>query len=73
MKSPMLTGIIKTWNDARGFGFISRDDRERDVFVHVNARADGLKEPLHPGTRVEFEIGEGRDGRAAAKNVRVIA
>jgi len=31
-----LSGTIKMWNEARGFGFIIRDDDERDIFVHAS-------------------------------------
>ena len=46
----MFAGTIKTWNAARGFGFIGRDDGE-DVFVHVTALA-GSGTMLSPGQRV---------------------
>ena len=57
-----ITGKIKWFNSTKGFGFIERDDKEKDVFVHVsavrNAGINGLKE----GEALTFEIEEGPKG-----------
>lgn len=67
----MLTGTVKTWIDDRGFGFIARDDGKPDAFVHISAMANGLAPQI--GARVEFDACDGRGGRQASKNVRVLA
>ena len=58
--------------DERGFGFIRRDDRHPDLFVHVNALLDGGNS-LVKGKRVSFEVAEdARSGKKQAINVRVL-
>jgi CspA family cold shock protein len=60
-----ITGTVKWFNDAKGFGFISREGGP-DVFVHFSAiRSNGFKS-LSEGDRVEFEIVQGQKGPQAA-------
>ncbi len=60
-----LKGTVKWFNNAKGFGFIGRDDGP-DVFVHYSALiADGYKS-LQEGDAVEFEIVDGQKGPQAA-------
>lgn len=68
----MIKGIVKKFDNEKGYGFITPDDGSKDVFVHYSGiEGEGYRE-LHPGDKVEFVIGEGRDGRPEAKNVRKI-
>jgi CspA family cold shock protein len=51
---PMQTGVVKWFNDSKGFGFISPDDGTSDLFVHYSSiEAKGHK-TLKQGMRVEF-------------------
>jgi CspA family cold shock protein len=60
-----IVGKVKWFNDAKGFGFISRDDGEKDCFVHHTAiDGEGFK-TLREGQRVEFEVVQGTKGPAA--------
>jgi len=59
-----ITGTVKWFNDAKGFGFIEREGGD-DVFVHHSAiRAEGFKS-LTDGQKVEFEVVQGQKGPAA--------
>ena len=64
-----LKGTVKWFNNAKGFGFIGRDDGP-DVFVHYSALiAEGYKS-LQEGDSVEFEIVDGQKGPQAANVVK---
>jgi CspA family cold shock protein len=66
----MAKGIVKWFNDKKGFGFIEQEDGP-DLFVHHSAiNATGFKS-LKEGDRVTFEIQQGPKGPAAA-NVTVV-
>ncbi len=57
-------GTVKWFNDAKGFGFIERENGE-DVFVHHSAiQAEGFR-TLSDGQQVEFEVVQGKKGPAA--------
>jgi CspA family cold shock protein len=61
-----IKGTVKWFNDAKGFGFITREDGGKDVFVHHTAiNAQGFKS-LREGQQVEFEVTQGQKGPAAA-------
>ena len=62
----MPTGKVKFFNQAKGFGFIT-DESGKDVFVHVSA----LSEELREGDEVSFDVEEGKKGPSAVNIRRV--
>lgn len=65
-------GMLKSWNDERGFGFVEPLHGGEDVFVHVTAfRGRGVERP-HAGQAVSFEVEVGPQGKKRAKNVEPI-
>jgi len=66
-----MRGTVKWFNDARGFGFITPDEGERDLFVHYSQiEGDGFK-TLKEGQKVEFEV-ESSDKGPVANTVRSV-
>ena len=65
-----ITGTVKWFNDAKGFGFISHEGGP-DVFVHFSAIGGSGFKSLAEGDQVEFEIVQGQKGPAADKVVKL--
>lgn len=66
-----VTGTVKWFNDNKGFGFLTRDDGQKDVFVHFSAiRGEGFK-TLTEGQKVEFDVVDSDKGPAADNVVPV--
>jgi CspA family cold shock protein len=66
-----VSGTVKWFNDEKGFGFLTRDDGEKDVFCHHTAiKADGFRS-LTEGQKVEFDVVPGKKG-PAAENVEAV-
>jgi CspA family cold shock protein len=61
----MATGIVKWFNDAKGFGFIEPEGGGEDVFAHFSAiQMEGFR-TLRQGSRVSFELTQGPKGQLA--------
>ena len=67
-----LTGKVKWFNDAKGYGFLERADGE-DVFVHYTAIQGTGFRSLSVGQEVEFEVVDGPKGKQAANVTKVVA
>ena len=55
----MATGVVKWFNDAKGFGFIKPDDGEEELFAHFSAITMGGFKTLKEGQKVTFDITQG--------------
>jgi len=59
-----INGKVKWFNGTKGYGFIERDDKEKDVFVHSSA-AQAANLELNEGDELTFEITETQKGNSA--------
>lgn len=68
----MAQGVVKFFNAAKGFGFISPTEGREDIFVHISALHDSGIETLDEGDEVSFEIEQDRrSGKSNAIDLRV--
>ena len=63
-----MTGTVKFFNGAKGYGFITNDETSEDIFVHVTS-LDGIR--INEGDKVEYSEEDGKKGKVAA-NLKVI-
>ena len=61
----MATGVVRWFDDNKGFGFIAQDDGGDDVFVHHTAVAMSGFKTLKEGQRVSFQVTRGQKGLQA--------
>ncbi|MFP4105840.1 MAG: cold-shock protein [Phycisphaerae bacterium] len=61
----MSKGIVKWFNNAKGFGFINDEEHDGDIFVHYSAIQDDGYKTLAEGEAVEFDLVEGPKGLKA--------
>ena len=60
-----LKGTIKWFNGQKGFGFIEREDKEKDAFVHASAVKEAGLKFLNEGDKMEFDLEDGPKGPSA--------
>lgn len=58
-----VTGTVKFFNSDKGFGFITPDDGDKDVFVHISAVEQSGMQGLQDGQRVSFETEPDKRGK----------
>jgi CspA family cold shock protein len=63
----LKTGVVKFFNDSKGFGFVTEDESKTEYFLHVSGCIDQVRE----GDSIEFDLKEGRKGLNAV-DVRVV-
>ena len=67
----MSTGIVKFFNEKKGFGFILQDDGGQDLFVHCSEIKSEGNQTLDEGQKVEYDIGQGKKGLCATNVVQI--
>lgn len=60
----MQTGVVKFFNEGKGYGFIVEDDTNRDIFVHVTGLNGVI---IREKDRVQFDVVDGKKGLNAVK------
>lgn len=70
MSGQLVSGIVKWFNDEKGFGFIEREGGP-DVFVHFRAINGTGRKTLQEGQKVSFEVTQGQKG-PQAENVSIV-
>jgi CspA family cold shock protein len=70
-KYEMATGIVKWFNDSKGFGFITPDEGGDDLFAHFSAIVDTGYKSLKENDRVSFDVTEGPKGKQASNIQKV--
>jgi len=67
----MAEGVVKFFNNQKGFGFIQPTDGGKDVFVHISAVERGGMSTLNEGQKVSYDVVSER-GKLAAANLQSI-
>lgn len=70
MSGQLVTGVVKWFNEEKGFGFIQQENGP-DVFVHFRAINGTGRRTLHDGQQVTFQVVQGQKG-PQADNVTVV-
>jgi cold shock protein len=70
MTKPLLTGVLKTWKEDRGFGFIAPDNGGRDVFIHISAIGEAGRRPI-PGDIIYYQVARDKHGKFRAINASI--
>ena len=63
-------GVLKKWNEDRGFGFIVPDNKKRDIFVHISALKTMSRLPM-VGDVIFYQIHTDNNGKNRAVNARI--
>ncbi len=70
MTNTVYKGVLKTWKDDRGFGFIQPDNGDKDIFVHISSLKGMARRPSR-GDVLFYEVVKDADGKLKAVNVRI--
>ncbi len=68
----MVTGTVKWFNPAKGYGFIEPEDGSKNAFVHISAVEQAGLTTLNEGQKVSYELVPRENGKSAAENLSVI-
>jgi CspA family cold shock protein len=68
----MPVGVVKFFNDSKGYGFIQPEDGGTDAFVHITAVERAGMRTLQKDQRVSYELEEDRRGKMSAVNLQAV-
>ena len=66
----MVKGVLKTWKEDRGFGFIKPDDGGRDIFIHISSLKGVSRRPI-TGDVIYYQIAKDNRGKYKAINAQI--
>ena len=70
MANTMIKGVLKTWKEDRGFGFIKPDDGGKDIFIHISALSSESRRPI-TGDVIHYQITKDNRGKYKAINAQI--
>ncbi|MFZ2168236.1 MAG: cold shock domain-containing protein [Methylococcaceae bacterium] len=70
MTKRMIKGVLKTWKEDRGFGFIKPDAGGKDVFIHISALKGVSRRPI-TGDVIYYQIAKDNRGKYKAINAQI--
>ena len=70
MTKRMVKGVLKTWKEDRGFGFIKPDDGGKDIFIHISALKGVSRRPI-TGDVIYYQIAKDNRGKYKAINAQI--
>jgi len=70
MTKTMIKGVLKTWKEDRGFGFISPDDGGKDIFIHISALKGMSRRPM-TGDIIYYQVAKDNRGKFKAVNASI--
>lgn len=70
MIKPSMKGVLKTWKEDRGFGFITPDNGGKDIFIHITAIGEAGRRPM-PGDIIHYQIARDKHGKLRAINAYI--
>ena len=65
----MPIGIVKFFNDSKGYGFVAPEDGGNDAFVHISALERAGMRTLQKDQRISYELEQDRSGKMSAVNI----
>ena len=70
MTRKTVKGVLKTWKEDRGFGFIKQDDGNKDLFMHISALDSSSRRPV-TGDIIYYQITRDHRGKYKAINAQI--
>lgn len=70
MSKALNKGVLKTWKDDRGFGFIQPENGDKDIFIHISALRGMARRPVR-GDVLHYEVSADAGGKYKAVNARI--
>lgn len=70
MTNTVYKGVLKTWKDDRGFGFIQPDNGDKDIFIHISSLKGMARRP-NRGDVMFYEVAQDGGGKFKAINARI--